>query len=215
MIRDCGLMSYRDGLVLQKELVRQRQKDQLANTILILEHKPVITLGARESENKLLIDEKALTEKGIDFERIKRGGGGTAHNPGQVVLYPIVDLKSLKLGVNEYIRELEAIGIELLKKFGIDAQRRKKLPGLWVDERKIGSIGVRIKRWVTYHGMAVNIKNDLSIFDAIVPCGIEGVEMTSVAKETGKKISMAEVKRELEKLCRQHFCGQKESKNES
>ena len=168
MIRDCHKVSYRTALTLQKQLVTQRQAGKIHNTVLILEHTPVITLGARQSENRLLTDEKVLNDKGIELASVRRGGGVTAHNPGQVVLYPIVDLKSLHLGINEYIRQLEAIGIELLANFGIKAQRRKGFPGLWVNHKKIGSIGVKVKKWVTYHGMAINIENNLSIFENII-----------------------------------------------
>ena len=204
-IRDCGLMRYREALVLQLELVEQRQKEKIANTVLILEHQPVITLGLRESQNWLLVSEEVLAERGIDLVSVKRGGGTTAHNPGQVVIYPVVSLRSLKLGVNEYIRKLETIGIELLGDFGINAGRRKGYPGLWLGEKKIGAIGVRIKKWVTFHGMAVNISNDLSIFEMIVPCGLEGVRITSVCGETGLDISMSDVKETLATLCREHF----------
>ena len=205
LIRDCHKVSYRAALTLQKRLVIQRQAGKIHNTVLILEHTPVITLGARQSENRLLTDEKALKDKGIELTSVRRGGGVTAHNPGQVVLYPIMDLKSLHLGINEYIRQLEAIGIELLANFEIEAQRRKGFPGLWVNHKKIGSIGVKVKKWVTYHGMAVNIENDLSIFENIVPCGIDNVEMTSAYKETGKTNLMADVKDKLAMLCTEHF----------
>jgi lipoate-protein ligase B len=204
-IRDCGLMRYREALALQLELVEQRQKEKIANTVLILEHKPVVTLGLRESENRLLVSEDVLAERGIDLVSVKRGGGTTAHNPGQVVLYPVVSLRSLKLGVNEYVRKLEAIGIELLSGFGINAGRREGYPGLWLGEKKIGSIGVRVKKWVTFHGMAVNISNDLSIFETIVPCGLQGVRITSVCGETGLDVSMSKVKERLATLCREHF----------
>ena len=205
VIRDCGLVGYSDALALQKELVRQRQKTEIANTVLILEHHRVITLGARESENRLLVSEQALADRGIEVASVRRGGGVTAHNPGQVVLYPILNLQSLHLGVNEYVRELEEIGIELLAQLGVEAQRRKGFPGLWAGQKKIGSIGVKVKKWVTYHGLAINIENDLSIFENIIPCGIENVEMTNVHRETGKKNLMAEVKERLAKLCAEHW----------
>ncbi len=204
-IHDCGLARYGNVLRFQIAILEHRQKDEIPNTVLLLEHKPVITLGARKSENKLCVSREALAAKGIDLETVGRGGGTTAHNPGQVVMYPILDLKSLGLGVNEYIRELEAIGIELLEQFNIKGARKKGFPGLWVGERKIGSVGVKVKKHVTFHGMAININNDLSIFENIVPCGIEGVEITNVQKETGREISMAQIKQRLAELCREHF----------
>ncbi len=136
---------------------------------------------------------------------IRRGGGTTAHNPGQLVLYPILDLQKLGLGISEYIRELEAIGAELLEQLGLTSQRHKGRPGLWVGEKKIACIGVRVSKSVTYHGMAINIQNDLGIFDLFVPCGLDGVEMTSVRKETGRLHSMNEIKRRLSQLLVSHF----------
>lgn len=205
-------MPYRDALDLQMQLWKQRCEEQIPDTVLLVEHNPVITLGARKSENKLLRSEDVLAKKSIDIEPVRRGGGTTAHNPGQIVLYPILNLRSLGLGVNEYVRKLEAIGIELLVEFGVTAERRKGLPGLWIGQKKIGSIGVQIKKWVTLHGMAININNDLTIFDNIVPCGLEGVRITNVLEETGKKNPMADVKEKLAGLCVEHFIKQKNGK---
>ena len=204
-IRDCGLGEYRRILQLQHELAEKRRRDEIPNTCLIVEHPAVITLGARQSFNKLLVGREELKEKQIDVVEIRRGGGTTAHNPGQIVLYPIMHLQKLKLGISEYIRQLEAIGAELLEGFGVESMRRKGLPGLWIGERKIASIGVRVSKFVTFHGMAINIQNDLGIFDFIKPCGLEDVEMTSVSKETGKRHSMNHVKEELSQLLIRHF----------
>jgi lipoate-protein ligase B len=203
IIRDCGIAGYGQVLSLQQELLAARQADEIPNTILLVEHPPVITLGARKTENKLLADESTLRDKGIELITIGRGGGTTAHNPGQLVIYPIVKLKSLKLDVTEFVRRLEQVGLELLDVLGVIAHRQKGLPGLWVGKDKIASIGIQIKKWVTMHGIAVNIQNDLSIFDWIVPCGLDGVKMTSAAQQTGRTYSMAEVKTAAEQLCRQ------------
>ena len=204
-IRDCGLADYREVLQLQSQLHQQRRSGQIANTVLIVEHPPVITLGARQSANKLLANRRALAEKQIDVVDIRRGGGATAHNPGQLVFYPILVLGNLGLGISEYIRELEALGIELLEQLGVKSKRRKGFPGLWVDDKKIVSIGVRVSKSVTYHGMAINIQNDLNIFDYIRPCGLDGVEMTSVLKETGMYHSMSRVKEKLSQVLIEHF----------
>ena len=204
-IRDCGLADYREVLHLQHHLRDKKKRDEILDTVLIVEHPPVITLGARQSANKLLASQDELASRQIDVVQIRRGGGTTAHNPGQLVFYPILNLQDLGLGINEYIRELEAIGIELLEQLGIFSQRRKGYPGLWVGERKIASIGVRVSKFVTYHGMAINIQNDLSIFDFIIPCGLDGIEMTSVLKETGKSSPMSEVKEKLSRLLVKHF----------
>jgi lipoic acid synthetase len=196
-IYDCGLADYREVLKQQHELREKRRRGEIPDTILIAEHAPVITLGARQSANKLRLSRDSLTQQGIDVVDIRRGGGATAHNPGQLVFYPILNLQDLGLGIGEYIRELEAVGIELLEEFGIKSTRRKGMPGLWVGTKKIGSIGVRISKFITCHGMAINVYNDLSIFDFITPCGLDGVEMTSVLKETGRRPSMSQVKQKL------------------
>ena len=192
---------------MQLELCEKRQANEIDNTVLIVEHPPVITLGARKSENKLMCSKAALCAKGIDVVQVRRGGGTTAHNPGQVVLYPILRLKSVGLDVSSYVRTLEQIGIDLLAGLGVESGRRKGLPGLWIGEKKIASIGVQLKKWVSIHGIAININNDLSIFDTIVPCGLNGVEMTSVKKETGKEADMLAVKQDLTHLCMKVFNG--------
>jgi lipoic acid synthetase len=204
-IRDCGLESFRETLELQHRLVEQRRQNEIGDTVLIVEHQPVITLGARQSANKLLIERDKLAAKGIDVVDIRRGGGATAHNPRQIVFYPILNLQELHLDINEYIRTLEQIGIELLDQLGVKSERRKGFPGLWVSDKKITSIGVRVSRQITHHGMAVNIQNDLSIFDSIVPCGLENVKMTSVFNETGKEYSMQDVKNNLSQLLKRHL----------
>ena len=199
-IYDCGLKEYDKVLQFQHVLVNHRRQGKIPNTVIIVEHMPVITLGAHQEANKLLVTEEELAKENIDLAEIRRGGGATAHNPGQLVFYPILDLSQLGLGVTEYVRQLETIGIELLAKFGVQSGRKAGFPGLWVGEKKIASIGVRISRQITYHGMAVNISNDLSIFSTIVPCGLDGIEMTSVLKETGTAPAMDEVKKPLQEL---------------
>jgi lipoate-protein ligase B len=204
-IRNCGLAEYREVLQLQHQLREKRRKDEIPNTVLVTEHPAVITLGARQSANKLLASRKDLAQRHIDVVNIRRGGGTTAHNPGQLVFYPILHLQQLGLGISEYIRQLEAIGAELLEQLGVRSARRKGFPGLWVGPRKIASIGVRVSKFVTYHGMAINIQNDLSIFDFIAPCGFDDIEMTSVLKETGKRYSMSQLKERLSQLLIRHF----------
>lgn len=199
-LRDCGLAAYREVLTLQQELCEMRRTGACEDTVLIVEHPPVITLGARKSANRLLVEPEELARRGIELVEIRRGGGTTAHNPGQLVFYPILDLQKLRLGVTEYVRTLETIGIELLGSLGVSSVRRANLPGLWVGKRKIASIGVRVSRFVTYHGMAINIQNDLSLFDLVVPCGLDGVQMTSVQKETGKMHDMQQIKIELSQV---------------
>jgi lipoyl(octanoyl) transferase len=204
-IRDCGLAAYREILALQQQLHNERLRNQIPDTVLIVEHHPVITLGARASANRFLISPEEIARRGVDLVEVRRGGGVTAHNPGQLVFYPIVHLKERGLGINEYIRELESIGIELLTHLGVPAGRQQGFPGLWLENRKLASIGVRVSKGVTYHGMAINIQNDLSIFELIVPCGLDGVEMTSVLKETAKCHPMTDAKKCLSALLPKHF----------
>lgn len=204
-INDCGLANYVEILQLQHRLCRQRQRHEIPNTALIVEHPAVITLGARQSLNKLRLGREDLATKQIELVETRRGGGATAHNPGQLVCYPIVSLQEVGLGIGQYIRTLEAIGSELLGTLGLGSTRQKGAPGLWVGEKKIASIGVRVSKFVTYHGIAINIQNDLSIFDFIVPCGLDNVKMTSLQRETGRDCSMNLAKRNLSILLRQHF----------
>ena len=190
---------------MQRRLRQERAARQIPNTVLILEHPAVITLGARQSANKLLLGADELASRGIDVVPIRRGGGATAHNPGQLVFYPILQLQELGLGVSEYVRSLETVGIELLEGLGVSTGRRRGYPGLWVGPRKIASVGVRVSRFVTHHGMAINIRNDLSLFEMMVPCGLDGVEMTSAQKETGKTFEMGSIKSRLTTLLKHHF----------
>jgi lipoic acid synthetase len=205
VIRDCGLADYRAVLAQQQELQEQRRVGQVGDTVLMVEHPPVITLGARKSANKLLVSSEELARCGIDLVEIRRGGGATAHNPGQLVFYPILHLQELRLDINQYVRTLEAVGIELLAGLGVQGQRRRGFPGLWAGERKIASIGIRVSRFVTCHGMAINIQNDLSIFQLMVPCGLDGVQMTSVQKETGREHDMRQIKSQLSGLLIPHL----------
>jgi len=235
-IHDCDLADYREVLHLQHELREKRRNDKIPNTVLIVEHSPVITLGARQSANKLRASREELAKRHIDVVDIRRGGGATAHNTGQLVFYPILHLRKLGLSITEYIRKLEAIGAELLEQLGVHSYKglslsdekeilcgacprakrraqndkrgtkeRKGLPGLWVGNKKIASIGVRVSKLVTYHGMAINIQNDLSIFDLIIPCGLNDVEMTSVLKETGRQYPISLVKERLSQLLIRRF----------
>lgn len=209
-ILDCETADYRQILDQQKRLLAERHQDTIENTVLMVEHPAVITLGARESRNNLLLSRKNLASRNIDVVNVRRGGGATAHNPGQLVFYPILNLQQLGLGISEYIRELESIGMEMLRPLNVLCATRKGFPGLWVGEKKIASIGVRVSKFITYHGMAINILNDLSIFDLIVPCGLQNIQMTSVEKETGKRYSMNLIKKHLSELLISHFSIEKE-----
>ena len=182
-----GLVPYKDALNLQMRLLEKRKNGEIGDTLLLLEHPPTFTIGRKGDKGHLLINERYLSERGIHFEEISRGGDITFHGPGQLVGYPILDLNTKGRDVHKYLRGLEEFIVSLLSDYKISANRIEGLTGVWVDGHKIASIGVGVKRWITYHGFALNVNTDLSYFDMIVPCGIPDVKMTSVAGWLGEK----------------------------
>jgi lipoate-protein ligase B len=194
-ITDRGLIDYEEALKLQLELVRRRLAGLAPDTVIIAEHPPVITLGAKKAANTLLADGDTLRRLGIETVQVRRGGGATAHNPGQVIAYPIVHLGHLGIDVSGYVRSLEEAAAKLAASFGVCCGRRRGLPGVWVKDRKIASVGICVRRQVTFHGIAVNVSNDLEIFELLVPCGLESVRMTSVLEQTGAPPDMEDVRR--------------------
>ncbi len=197
---DCGLIPYGEALSLQRELHDRVARGELPSLILFLEHPPAITLGLNTKQNKLLFSAEELSERGIEVVSIRRGGGATAHNPGQLVIYPILHLPTYRFRVAPFVHYLEQIGIDLLAQCSLKSERIARYPGLWVEGRKIASVGVQLSHSVSMHGIAINIANDLTLFDAMVPCGIDGVEMTSVKKEKGNVLSMDILKKHAERL---------------
>jgi len=184
-------MDYGEALALQEELVAARQSGQIADQLLLLEHPHTITLGRNGHMENLLASEAALASAGISFFPINRGGDVTYHGPGQLVGYPILDLREWKRDVGAYVRGIEQTMIDTLAEYGIESGRISGLTGVWVRERKIGAIGVHISRWVTSHGFALNVNTDLSYFQYIVPCGLTK-PVTSMA-QLGARASVAEV----------------------
>jgi lipoyl(octanoyl) transferase len=181
-----GLVPYDDALTLQRSLARDRIAGTLPHDVLLLvEHPPVITRGRSANADHLLANPRALAEDGIDVVDVERGGDITFHGPGQLVGYPILDLRRHRQDLHWYLRALERVLIRALGTSQIPAEARAGLTGVWTRGRKIASIGVHAKQWITWHGFALNVTTDLAQFDAIVPCGITGVEMTSVARELG------------------------------
>lgn len=179
------ITEYNTALDIQLELVEKRKTDLIPDILLLLEHPPTLTVGRRGNQQNLLVSEEYLAQKGIHFKEISRGGDITFHGPGQLVGYPIMDLKYLNKDVHLYLRLIEEFLIYFLYGYGIRAKRYKGVTGVWTEGRKIASIGIGVKRWVTYHGFALNVNNDLSFFDLIIPCGLYNVQMTSMEKETG------------------------------
>jgi lipoate-protein ligase B len=175
---------YRPVLELQRELVQARIAGDLHHdALLLVEHDPVITLGRGTRETSLPVPVEALRGRGFEVVDVERGGDVTIHAPGQLVGYPILDLQAHRPDVHWYLRQLEESLIRALGRFGIGADRNPGFTGVWVGPRKIASIGVHVKRWVTLHGFALNVTTNLRVFETVVPCGIEGVVMTSLAKE--------------------------------
>ena len=175
-----GIIPYADALAWQRELAEDRIAGRLSHDVLLLvEHPPVLTLGRNSHPAHL------LERHGIDVFEVERGGDVTFHGPGQLVGYPILNLKAYKQDLRWYLRTLEQALIDALTRLEIPAERNPGLTGVWTRGRKIASIGIHVKQWVTWHGFALNVTTDLSHFARIVPCGIQGVEMTSVAKERG------------------------------
>ncbi len=198
---DCSVMPYREALDLQLELNGLVASKRFPSVMLLVEHPPVITLGIHRNHNQLIQSEDQLAAMGIEVVQIRRGGGTTAHNPGQLVIYPIVNLDEFGFHVAPFVHYLEHIAMEVLAKTNIHATRRNRYPGLWFGERKIASIGIQIARRTSMHGIAINLYNDLGIFDCIVPCGIDGVEMTSVEKEGGLILPMQQLKDVVQSSC--------------
>jgi lipoyl(octanoyl) transferase len=171
-VKELGRMDYGAALGLQKRLEAERKAGLIPDQLLLVEHPHVITLGRNGQEANLLAGEEILTRAGISFYRTDRGGDITYHGPGQLVGYPIIDLREWRRDVGAYMRGIEQVLIDTLDEFGIAAGRIPKLTGVWVGERKIAAIGVHISRWVTSHGFALNVSTDLSYFQYIVPCGL-------------------------------------------
>jgi lipoyl(octanoyl) transferase len=188
-------MDYGEALELQRELVAARQQGSIPDQLLLLEHPHVITLGRNGRMENLLASDAALASAGISFYPINRGGDVTYHGPGQLVGYPILDLREWKRDVGAYVRALEQTIIDMLADYGISAGRIPGLTGVWVDQRKIAAIGVHIGRWVTSHGFALNVSTDLNYFQYIVPCGLTK-PVTSMA-QLGVRAGVAETSRAL------------------
>src|SRR5918992_1753397 len=181
-----GERPYGEVLDLQREMARVRISGELAQDVLLLvEHPPVVTLGRSAKERHLMLSRGALAARGIEVHEVERGGDVTFHGPGQLVGYPIVDLKRHRQDLHWYLRQVEEALIDALDDLGVVAGRHHGLTGVWTSGRKIASIGVHARDWVTWHGFALNVTTDLTYFDLIVPCGIQAVTMTSVAREVG------------------------------
>jgi len=196
-VRKLGTLDYQSALDLQRDLVEQRKRGEIPDHLLLLEHPDVITLGVknRSDRSHVLESDAALAGKGIALFETGRGGDVTYHGPGQLVGYPIIDLKPDRCDVHRYVRDLEEVLIRAVSDFGIEAGRIAGLTGIWVGPDKLAAIGVRISRWITSHGFALNVATDLSRFGLIVPCGITDKGVTSMERVLGHPVPMDEVRK--------------------
>jgi len=198
-----GTIAYPDGLALQNDLVEQRRAGLIGDTVLLLEHEPVYTIG-RTRDRSSLRDPENLPYPVFETNR---GGQATFHGPGQLVGYFIFDLNQYGRDLHVYLRQIESLLIDFASGFGIDAGRREGLTGVWVGNRKLASIGVGVRKWVSMHGFGLNVSSDLSGYEAITPCGISDVTMTSLSTESRREITVESAAREIEPAIRAAFDG--------
>lgn len=190
-----GRVAYDEALALQRWIAAARKAGQLDDVLLLLEHPPVVTLGRQADEGNIIATPEVLDDLGIQVHRVERGGDVTYHGPGQLVGYPILDLRNHRKDIRWYVSSLAQVLVDTLAEYGIDADGRTgRETGIWVGNDKLAAIGVRIERWVTYHGFALNIDPIMSHFDLIVPCGLHGIGVTSMRRILGKSIDMGVVR---------------------
>ena len=192
--KDLGLAGYKEVWDLQKATHLEKQKGSTEDILYTVEHNHVYTLGKTGSRDHILISDDEMKARGISYYEIDRGGDITYHGPGQLVVYPILDLHNYYKDTHRYLRALEETVMLTLKEMGIEAHREEEFTGVWVGEEKICAIGIKVSRWITMHGIAFNVNTDLSYFDKIIPCGIFHKGVTSIEKLTGKKANMTIVK---------------------
>jgi len=198
------VVSYADGLDLQAELVVARRAGDIPDTLLLLEHPHVITLGSGSRQEHILVDAAERAARGIELFETGRGGDVTYHGPGQLVAYPVLDLKPDRQDLHRYLRDLESMLIRVAGAFTIGAVRSEGQTGVWTDVGKLAAIGVRVSSgWITSHGVALNVSTDLDYFQTIVPCGIADREVTSLERELGRSVPMDEASDALVEA----FCG--------
>ncbi len=201
-----GRISYGDAMKLMQERFEARLRGDVADAIFLLEHEPVLTLGRSADESNILIDRKRLAEQGVEVYHSGRGGDVTYHGPGQLVGYPVIELPKDRRDVRKYVHDIEELMIRVVAEYGIHGGRIDGKIGTWIDEsRKIGAIGVRLSKWVTSHGFALNVSTDMQGFELIIPCGLKDLGVTSIERESGQAPSMKEVTDHAERVFREIF----------
>ncbi len=202
---DLGLIDYGLAWNLQKEIFELRLTDEISDTFFLLEHPHTYTLGKVAEKENLISSDTQLKELGVSVYVIDRGGDITYHGPGQIVGYPIIKLSNWKEDTHQYLRALEEVIIQTCAEYGLKTERNPKYTGVWIGEKKIAAIGIKVSRWVTMHGFAFNVNADLSYFGGIIPCGIKDKDVTSLQQELGKEVELNEVKEKLIKYFREVF----------
>ncbi len=200
--KNLGVVPFLDAYELQRRTVEMRQDDEGNDTLYLLEHPHVVTIGRNATRSALKAGPDLLTSRGVELFETDRGGDVTYHGPGQLVGYPIVQLEPGRRDIRRYVHDIEEVILRTLDAYSIEARRDEVHRGVWVHDRKIASVGIRISRWVTSHGFALNVDTDLSYFSLIVPCGIDNCTMTSMSRELGRPVCVDEVKTTVTRI----FC---------
>jgi len=194
-VKDLGTVDYSKAYALQRDLVHTLAREGM-QTLILCEHPPTLTLGRSSDEKHILISQEELNEQNVSVHHVDRGGDITLHAPGQLVVYPILDLANFGKDLRSYLHQLEQVAIDLLSEFDIVASRFQGQTGVWTGEKKIASIGIGVRKWISFHGLAVNVNTDLKLFSMIKPCGLD-VEMTSMSQVNKKPINIEEVKERI------------------
>ena len=194
---DLGLIDYKDAWDLQKSVHQLRVENKIDDVFFLLEHPHTYTLGKTADKENLISEKKYLDENKISVYDIDRGGDITYHGPGQIVGYPIISLTNWQQDTHKYLRALEEVIIKVCAEYDLDGSRVDKYTGVWLDDRKICAIGIKVSRWITMHGFAFNVNTDLKLFNGIIPCGITDKDVTSLNRELKKEISLSEVKEKI------------------
>lgn len=194
---DLGLLDYQQAWDIQKLTFEKRYENKIADVLFLLEHPNTYTLGKVADKNHLIGSEKYLNENKISIYDIDRGGDITYHGPGQIVGYPIINLCEWKKDTHKYLRALEEVIINVCEEFGLKAERNPDYTGVWIKDKKIAAIGIKVSRWITMHGFAFNVNTNLDLFQGIIPCGINDKDVTSLEKQLGQKFDIMKVKQSL------------------
>ena len=197
LILDLGRKDYKEVWDLQKKIHERRVEEKIPDTMILVEHNPVITMGRAGKQSNVLWPLDLLKERGVQYYEIERGGDVTYHGPGQLIGYPIFNVRDGFAGIKPFINAIEKAIIAMLADFAITGMKNEKMIGVWTEEGKICSIGIAVRRWVSFHGFALNVNTDLGYFDLIVPCGLKNVEMTSMQQILGKEVSLDGVRKSI------------------